>query len=127
MKDCCITKVHSSVGAKLTEAGNVEYTPQPAGSSTGWRASLPGGSAGLCFFQASCLNVFHWPLYLEKEGLSESGQFQELHEAVLIYFLSLRSFYVEWKLYLLFNKILCLILTSFPSKWKILISEEIAK
>ena len=64
-------------------------------------------------------------IYLEKEGPSEFGQFQELPEAVLNYFLSLRSFYIEWNFYLPFNKIFC-VLISFPSKWEILISEEIA-
>ena len=37
--------------------GDLEHWAQSAGSATGWRASFPGASVGLSFFQATQLFV----------------------------------------------------------------------
>ena len=54
------TKAHSSMGDRLTKAGDLEHAAQPADSSRDWGVlskplwskALPGSSAGFCFFQA---------------------------------------------------------------------------
>lgn len=77
-KDICITKVQ--VAAHKTR--NLEHPALPAGSSTGWRASVLGSSAGLClFWLAQLVEEFLFAVLIYacgRRGPSGSGQFQEL-------------------------------------------------
>lgn len=82
---------------QLTKAGNPEHTVQPAGNSSSWRASFPGGSIGLNLLQRAwpflksllgsllCLKslvsvILSICIRLGMEGPTESAQFQVLSE-----------------------------------------------
>ena len=86
--DSYVTKVHPS-----SQTGNLEHTAQPVGSSTGWKVSFPAASVALNLFlpgSSICLRVspsILCSLLLGREVPSESGQFQELPEAILSFYL----------------------------------------
>lgn len=49
-------QLYHQVHVTAHKGWNLEHIAQPAGSSSCWRVTFPGGSAGLCFFQAAYLN-----------------------------------------------------------------------